>query len=121
MNYLKNEPIRYIGITGGEPTLKKDDLIKLLKKSQSYFPTATIALLTNAKKLEDFQLAKEIALSNQNITFCISFPSDNEDDFNFNEDMIREYKIDNDTLEKIHGIYNYDNSGKIYFPYAKLR
>ena len=82
LDYLKNEPIRYIGITGGEPTLKKDDLVKLLKKSQSYFPTATIALLTNAKKLEDFQLAKEIALSNQNITFCISFPSDNEDDFN---------------------------------------
>ena len=81
LDYLRNEPIQYIGITGGEPTLKKDDLIKLLKKSQSYFPNATINLLTNAKKLEDFSLAKEISLANQNITFCISFPSDNEDDF----------------------------------------
>lgn len=82
LDYLKNEPIEYIGITGGEPTLKQDDLLKLLKKSYSYFPKATIALLTNAKKLNDFSLAKEIALSNQNITFCISFPNDNEDDFN---------------------------------------
>ena len=82
LNYLKNEPIEYIGITGGEPTLKQEDLVVLLKKSQIFFRNASIALLTNARKLEDFSLAKELALSNQNIIFCISFPSDNADDFN---------------------------------------
>jgi paired radical SAM protein 2 len=81
LDFLKKEPIKFIGITGGEPTLKKDEIITLLSKVRTHFPAASIDLLTNAKKLSDFHLAKELALSNGNITFCVSFPADNPEDF----------------------------------------
>jgi His-Xaa-Ser system radical SAM maturase HxsC len=82
LEYLQKQPIKKIGITGGEPTIKRNDLINLLKLSYLYYPNVNIDLLTNAKKLNDFNYAKEIALSNPNIKFCISFPTDNPDDFN---------------------------------------
>lgn len=81
LDFLRKEPIKYIGITGGEPTLHKDEVILLLSKIKKYFPHASIDLLTNARRLSDFYLAKELALSNENITFCVSFPSDNAEDF----------------------------------------
>lgn len=82
LNNLKNESIKKIGITGGEPTLKENDLLLLLKKSYELYPLAKIDILTNAKKLSNFNYAKNLAISNPNIKFCISFPSDNENDFN---------------------------------------
>ena len=82
LNHLTNEPIKKIGITGGEPTIKPKELLKLLKQSYQLFPTAKVDLLTNAKKLSDFNLAKEISIANPNIMYCISFPSDNMEDFN---------------------------------------
>jgi len=82
LNYIADKNIYWISITGGEPTLKSVELLSLLRYSQKLFPKAKIDLLTNAKKLEDFSFAKEVALSNPNITFCVSFPSDDEDDFN---------------------------------------
>lgn len=82
LKYLSKEPIKMIGITGGEPTLKKNDLLELTSLAYKYYPSADINLLTNGKKLSDFNYAKELALSNPNITFCVSFPSDNMDDSN---------------------------------------
>jgi len=82
LEYLRKQPIKKIGITGGEPTIKKNDLINLLKLSYLYYPDVNIDLLTNAKKLNNFNYTKKIALSNPNIKFCISFPTDNPDDFN---------------------------------------
>lgn len=79
---LKDEKIIKIGITGGEPTVKSSDLIELLKDCFRFHPNATVDLLTNGKNLADFDLCKKIALSHPNITFCISFPSDIESDFN---------------------------------------
>jgi His-Xaa-Ser system radical SAM maturase HxsC len=82
LRYTKHEPIEKIGITGGEPTVKRKDLVTLLQESYRLFPSTQVDLLTNAKRLADFYYAKELALSNPNITFCISFPSDNMEDFN---------------------------------------
>lgn len=82
LEYLKDQPIKKIGITGGEPTVKRNDLVKLLQLSYKNYPTAKVDLLTNAKKLSDFSYSKELSMSNPNINFCISFPSDNLEDFN---------------------------------------
>lgn len=82
LEYLSKEPIKMIGITGGEPTLKKNDLLELTRLAYKHYQSTHINLLTNGKKLSDFHYAKELALSNPNITFCISFPSDNIEDFN---------------------------------------
>jgi len=100
LNYLTEQPIKKIGITGGEPTVKKDDLLELLKLAYKNYPNAKIDLLTNAKQFSNFEFAKQVALSNPNITFCISFPSDNMDDFN----QIIGAKIYNDVLKAIQNL-----------------
>lgn len=100
LKYTKNQPIRKIGITGGEPTIKKKDLTLLLKKAYQYFPDADIDLLTNAKKLANFDFAKELSVSNPNITFCISFPSDNKSDF----DNIIGIELFTDVLKAIQNL-----------------
>jgi His-Xaa-Ser system radical SAM maturase HxsC len=82
LEYLKKQPIKKIGITGGEPTAKMADLTALLKQAHQNFPTSHVDLLTNGKQLSNFKRAKTLALSHPNITFCISFPSDNINDFN---------------------------------------
>jgi His-Xaa-Ser system radical SAM maturase HxsC len=100
IKYLKKQPIKKIGVTGGEPTTKEYDLLTLLELSYKYYPNTKIDLLTNAKKLSDFSFAKKIALTNPNINFCISFPTDNMDDFN----KIMGANIYNDILEAIQNL-----------------
>jgi len=100
LRYLAKQPIRKIGITGGEPTLKRDDLVLLLQESYKIFPYAKIDLLTNAKKLSDFSFSKELAISNPNINFCISFPTDNLNDFN----QIMKGKLFTDVLTAIQNL-----------------
>jgi His-Xaa-Ser system radical SAM maturase HxsC len=100
LKYVSKQPIKRIGITGGEPTTKKDDLITLLKEAYKIFPKTQVDLLTNAKKLSDFSLAKDLAMSNPNIIFCISFPSDNLDDFN----EIMKAKLYKDVLTAIQNL-----------------
>ncbi|MDR1975950.1 MAG: His-Xaa-Ser system radical SAM maturase HxsC [Campylobacteraceae bacterium] len=82
LSYLAKKNIKCIAITGGEPTLKSEELCSLLKHAQKIFPFARIDLLTNGRKLKEFSYAKQLALLNHNITFCVSFPSDNMEDFN---------------------------------------
>ena len=56
--------------------------------------------LTNAKNLASFDNAKKISLSNPNITFCVSFPSDNKEDF----DSIMRINIYEDVLKAIENL-----------------
>lgn len=100
LEYLSKEPIKMIGITGGEPTLKRNDLLELMRIAYKHYPYTHINLLTNGKKLSDFYYAKELALSNPNITFCISFPSDNIEDFN----QIMNAEIYTDILKAIQNL-----------------
>ena len=57
-------------------------------------------MLTNGKKLSNFEYAKQLAISNPNITFCISFPSDNLEDFN----NIMRAKIYQDVLKAVQNL-----------------
>lgn len=81
IRYLKQENITNIGITGGEPTIKFEILKKLIEKSHKNFPKAKISILTNGILLENFKKAKEIAILHPNLEFCISFDSDNFEDY----------------------------------------
>ena len=60
-----------IGITGGEPTIFKDEIVKLLELCSKKFPTVPIAILTNGKNFDDFDFAKQCALANYRTTYCI--------------------------------------------------
>jgi len=63
--------LKSVGITGGEPTIFKDELIQILKLCFSKFPSIYITMLTNGKNFDDFDFAKQCALANPNIKYCI--------------------------------------------------
>ena len=68
---LKAEKVSRIAFTGGEPTIKLDGLLQLLRLCNKRFPQATIVLLTNARRLRDMSIAHRIVEAHPRITFCI--------------------------------------------------
>ena len=60
-----------IGITGGEPTIFKDEILKILTECYSKFPSVPIEMLTNGKNFDDFKFAKSCVLAHPRTTFCI--------------------------------------------------
>lgn len=67
----RSQNLHNIGITGGEPTIFKDEILEILKQCHSKFPSVPVAMLTNGKNLDNFEFAKNCALVNPKITFCI--------------------------------------------------
>jgi len=50
-----------VGITGGEPTLLGDDLIKLLESLKRHIPQTAVHILSNGRNFKDITLAQKIA------------------------------------------------------------
>jgi len=74
---MMSKDTKYLGLTGGEPTLLKDDLLKIIAECKKQLPATSIALLTNGILLEDFSYVKEImAINHPNIIFQIPIYSD---------------------------------------------
>jgi His-Xaa-Ser system radical SAM maturase HxsC len=74
---LINDEITSIGITGGEPTITWDGLIRLISKLIVTQPNVTIELLTNARALHQYEKAKELSEnSNSQLITCIPLYSD---------------------------------------------
>jgi His-Xaa-Ser system radical SAM maturase HxsC len=66
-----------LGITGGEPTILKDGLIKILKQCRKCLPKTQIQLLTNGILLRSTDYVKKIArLGTKNLIFCIPIYAD---------------------------------------------
>ena len=62
LQYTKDQDILRIGITGGEPTVKIDDLQTLLSKAYQLHPDAKIDLLTyNAPKISDNKFSDDLS------------------------------------------------------------
>jgi MoaA/NifB/PqqE/SkfB family radical SAM enzyme len=51
---------RFLGITGGEPTLNVPELLQVIRACREKLPKTQLVLLTNGKKLGDLELAKQI-------------------------------------------------------------
>ncbi len=67
------------GITGGEPTLVLDGLVDVLEVCSRRFPGASIQLLTNGRRLSDFNVATRVAESSpRGLLFCIPLFADND-------------------------------------------
>ena len=74
---LINDDLKAIGITGGEPTIAWSGLIQLLSKLNHNFPDAYIELLTNARKLNNYKNAMELAeIGNNHLIACVPLYSD---------------------------------------------
>jgi His-Xaa-Ser system radical SAM maturase HxsC len=66
-----------ITFTGGEPTLKEKELSTLLEICKKRVCSVPVFLLTNGRRLSNFEFAKRIADINiPNLTFCVSIYGD---------------------------------------------
>lgn len=71
--------ISHIGITGGEPTLKPNDLRTILRFCKERFCDATISLLTNGKRFEDLEFTRSVAkIEHPGLVYCVSLYSDTD-------------------------------------------
>ncbi|MCX5782727.1 MAG: His-Xaa-Ser system radical SAM maturase HxsC [Elusimicrobia bacterium] len=74
---LLPKEIKYLGITGGEPTLYKEHLIKYLSFIKDRLPNTVVALLTNGILLEDINFVEDILeIGNSKLIFQIPLYSD---------------------------------------------
>lgn len=58
---LIQDPPEVLGITGGEPTLLGDDLIRLLTALKAHFPPTHIHMLTNGRRYADPSFTRNLA------------------------------------------------------------
>lgn len=95
-----------LGITGGEPTLAWDGLIKVLHRCQESISDLSIELLTNGRILKDYSKAKKLYdVAGQNLTLCIPIYADTS----ILHDSIVNAK--GAFWETIEGIYNAERLG----------
>lgn len=59
LELIENPPTA-LCLTGGEPTLVWDELIGLLRTCRERFPSTSIQILTNGRRLRDFDFAAEL-------------------------------------------------------------
>jgi His-Xaa-Ser system radical SAM maturase HxsC len=90
-----------ICITGGEPTLLGDDLIKILTMLKAYLPNTSVHVLSNGRKFNELSFAKKIAsISHPDLMFGIPIYSDISN--------IHDYVVQSDGAfdETVRGILN---------------
>lgn len=76
---LMDKSTAALGITGGEPTLLGDGLIKILKQCMKSVPKTQIQVLTNGILLKDRKLVERIArLGLKDLIFCIPIYTDTD-------------------------------------------
>lgn len=69
-----------IGISGGEPTLIKHDLVKILSMFRKSLPNTQLSLITNGRMFYYKSFVDAITnINNKNILFCIPLHSHKED------------------------------------------
>lgn len=77
---LRPEQVKYLCVTGGEPTLLGDKFLDLMKKIKKRFNHASIQLLTNGKGFSNFELARDFAaIGFSDIVTCVSLHADLEE------------------------------------------
>lgn len=79
---LKND--KNIGITGGEPTLEPEKLLKLLYKIARKSPNQKVHILTNGRNFEDINLVKNLSnIKHIDISYGIPLYSDLAEEHDF--------------------------------------
>jgi His-Xaa-Ser system radical SAM maturase HxsC len=98
---LMDKSTQALGITGGEPTLLGNGLIKILRKCKKYLRKTQIQILTNGILLRNNDYVKRInQIGQRNIVFCIPLYADTDAE----HDYIMQRK---DAFEDtIQGLYN---------------
>jgi His-Xaa-Ser system radical SAM maturase HxsC len=75
VNLISDDPL-WLGITGGEPTIKWDELISSLVSCSNHLPETSIQLLSNGITFSDYKKAYELKCSHEKIIVGIPLFSD---------------------------------------------
>ncbi len=70
---LFDRTTKEVGITGGEPTLLGDDLLKILNTCKNYLPETALHMLSNGRNFANIGFAEKIASINHH-DFMIGIP-----------------------------------------------
>lgn len=109
--YLKAIPLMspdstQIGITGGEPTLLKDDLFRIIRACKNWLPSTYLHMLSNGRLFSYLSLCKEISqIGHPDFTIGIPLYSDLACDHDF------VVQAENAFDETIRGIMNLKRYG----------
>ena len=77
LNLVKVEKNQVICITGGEPTLLKDDFFGILELINKKHPESSVMMLTNGKSFADFEFTKRfVSTKPKDFLTCVSMHSD---------------------------------------------
>ncbi len=77
LNLVKININQTICLTGGEPTLLKEDFFDILGMIKRQEPKSTVMLLTNGKSFADFEFTKRfVSLRPKDFLTCVSMHSD---------------------------------------------
>ena len=90
-----------LGITGGEPTLLGDGLIKILRQCHKYLPNTQIQVLTNGILLKNDEYVTKIRqIGLNNLIFCVPLYADTDAEHDYVMQRNGAFK------ETIQGLYN---------------
>ena len=69
---LRPENVKHIGITGGEPTVFLDVVVKLLDRVHDIYPDIPVSFLTNGRAFKNMKLVERItSIGHSKLLFCI--------------------------------------------------
>lgn len=97
---LMDKEVKYLALTGGEPTLYLKRIVDILLNCKKYLPRTSLIILTNGGLLSDYDFTKTlVSIKHPDLTFAISLQADVDTIHN----SMMGNKIFNKTIE---GIYN---------------
>jgi len=89
-----------LGVSGGEPTLLKKDLVDIVKHCRDKLPNTLLHILTNGRSLKDSEFLNDIINANNNIVWGVPIYGSSPQKHDYNVQSLGAF---NDT---IHGLYN---------------
>ncbi len=103
---LLDRDMDFLGITGGEPTLLGNRLVKILESCAAYLPDTKLHILTNGRNFADPAFCQQFSPYKDRIIWAIPLYSDIE--------HIHDYVVQsrNAYNETINGIYNLAEIGQ---------
>ncbi|MEO0250230.1 MAG: His-Xaa-Ser system radical SAM maturase HxsC [candidate division WOR-3 bacterium] len=102
LKMVRPEDARNIALSGGEPTLRPDWLCALLEFCKKKFSASAVDLLTNGRRLSDFEMVRSIAvIQYPRLTWCVALHADVA---TMNDDIAGTPNSFNETVKGLHNL-----------------
>jgi His-Xaa-Ser system radical SAM maturase HxsC len=101
LSLIRVDASQTICLTGGEPTLLKQEFFDILTLIREKHPSSQVMLLTNGKSFSDFEFTKKfVSVRSSNFINCVSLHSD------VDEEHDRIVGVKNSFYKTIKGLHN---------------